>query len=60
LELHSDKTRLIENLGGSPLETGGSGGKKPETFTFLGFAHYVGSASATALSSFGGLQRKSG
>ena len=42
LELHPEKTRLIEfgRFAGSSRERRGEG--KPETFTFLGFTHYCG------------------
>lgn len=38
LELHPDKTRLIA-FGRRALEAADKGGKKPETFDFLGFTH---------------------
>jgi RNA-directed DNA polymerase len=42
LELHPDKTRLIE-FGRFPDRNRKQRGEgKPETFTFLGFAHYCG------------------
>jgi transposase len=42
LELHPDKTRLLE-FGRFAAETRcRRGEKKPETFTFLGFVHYCG------------------
>jgi hypothetical protein len=42
LELHAEKTRLIE-FGRFAVETRKRRGKgKPETFTFLGFTHYCG------------------
>jgi RNA-directed DNA polymerase len=42
LELHPDKTRLLE-FGRLAAETRRRRGeKKPETFTFLGFVHYCG------------------
>ncbi len=42
LELHADKTRLIEfgRFAAQNRKTRGEG--KPETFTFLGFTHYCG------------------
>jgi RNA-directed DNA polymerase len=42
LELHPEKTRLIEfgRFAGNSRERRGEG--KPETFTFLGFTHYCG------------------
>ena len=42
LELHADKTRLIEfgRFAVQNRERRGEG--KPETFTFLGFTHYCG------------------
>src|SRR5438876_3240093 len=42
LELHADKTRLIE-FGRNAARSRKQRGKgKPETFTFLGFTHYCG------------------
>lgn len=38
LQLHPDKTRLIA-FGRRALEAADKGGKKPETFDFLGFTH---------------------
>lgn len=45
LEIHPDKTRLIEfgRLAAANRERRGEG--KPETFTFLGFTHYSGTNS---------------
>ena len=60
LELHPDKTRLIEfgRVSRAKPETGGQG--KPETFTFLGFTHYCGEELERAIFRFGGKRRGSG
>jgi group II intron reverse transcriptase/maturase len=42
LELHADKTRLIEFGRFAAQNRKRRGGGKPETFTFLGFTHYCG------------------
>jgi len=42
LELHPDKTRLIEFGRFAARDRKGRGEGKPETFTFLGFTHYCG------------------
>ena len=42
LELHPDKTRLIEFGRFAPRDRKQRGDGKPETFTFLGFTHYCG------------------
>jgi RNA-directed DNA polymerase len=42
LELHADKTRLIEFGRFAALNREKRGEGKPETFTFLGFTHYCG------------------
>ena len=42
LELHPDKTRLIEFGRYAARDRKQRGGGKPETFTFLGFTHYCG------------------
>ena len=42
LELHSEKTRLIEFGRYAALNRKQHGKEKPETFTFLGFTHYCG------------------
>jgi RNA-directed DNA polymerase len=42
LELHSEKTRLIEFGRFAAQDREGCGEGKPETFTFLGFTHYCG------------------
>jgi RNA-directed DNA polymerase len=42
LELHADKTRLIEFGRFAALNRKQRGQGKPETFTFLGFTHYCG------------------
>jgi hypothetical protein len=42
LELHADKTRLIEFGRFATRDRKQRGQGKPETFTFLGFTHYCG------------------
>jgi hypothetical protein len=42
LELHADKTRLIEFGRCAARDRKQRGERKPETFTFLGFTHYCG------------------
>jgi len=42
LELHPDKTRLIEFGRFAARNRKQRGEGKPETFTFLGFTHYCG------------------
>src|SRR5437762_8923252 len=42
LELHADKTRLIEFGRNAARNRKQRGERKPETFTFLGFTHYCG------------------
>ena len=42
LELHSDKTRLIEFGKRSSEQRARRGDGRPETFNFLGFSHYCG------------------
>jgi RNA-directed DNA polymerase len=42
LELHADKTRLIEFGRNAARDRKQRGEGKPETFTFLGFTHYCG------------------
>jgi hypothetical protein len=42
LELHPDKTRLIEFGRFATRDRKLRGERKPETFTFLGFTHYFG------------------
>src|ERR1700688_1804174 len=42
LELHADKTRLIEFGQSAEQNRKRRGEAKPETFTFLGFTHYCG------------------
>ena len=60
LELHADKTRLIE-FGRFAAENRKQRGEgKPETFTFLGFTHFCGQRTAPELSPSGGLRRRSG
>lgn len=42
LELHGEKTRLIEFGRFAPEQRARRGEGKPETFNFLGFTHYIG------------------
>ncbi len=42
LELHSDKTRLLEFGRYAAIDRERRGARKPETFDFLGFTHYCG------------------
>src|SRR5271170_1038028 len=42
LELHPDKTRLIEFGRNAARDRAARGDGKPETFDFLGFSHYCG------------------
>ena len=42
LQLHEDKTRLIEFGRFAALARRKRGGRRPETFAFLGFTHYCG------------------
>jgi hypothetical protein len=58
LELHPEKTRLIEfgRFAAQDREKRGEG--KPETFTFLGLRITAGSAGATGRSSSGGKRRR--
>jgi group II intron reverse transcriptase/maturase len=44
LELHSDKTRLLEFGRFAAVDRRMRGEKKPETFTFLGFTHQCGTS----------------
>jgi len=60
LELHADKTRLIEFGRFAARDRKYRGEGKPETFTFLGFTHFCGQLNSAELSSFGGLRRRSG
>src|SRR6202048_3018930 len=48
LELHPDKTRLIEFGRFAARDRPQRGEGKPETFTFLGFTHYCGQRHKTA------------
>jgi RNA-directed DNA polymerase len=48
LELHPDKTRLIEFGRFAARDRQQRGEGKPETFTFLGFTHYCGQRHKTA------------
>jgi len=60
LELHAEKTRLIE-FGRFAAENRKQRGEgKPETFTFLGFTHFVGGPLTPELSPSGGLRPRSG
>jgi RNA-directed DNA polymerase len=47
LELHPDKTRLIEFGRFAARDRKQRGEGKPETFTFLGFTHYCGQRQKT-------------
>src|SRR5450755_2936084 len=60
LELHPEKTRLIEfgRFAAPSREKRGEG--KPETFTFLGFTHYCGKRGRMERSSYGARRRRSG
>ena len=60
LELHPDKTRLIEFGRFAVRNRKQRGEGKPETFTFLGFTHYCGQLTSTEPSSSGGSRRRSG
>jgi len=44
LELHPEKTRLLEFGRFAAVDRGRRGEKKPETFTFLGFVHQCGTS----------------
>src|SRR6266536_4731700 len=59
LELHPDKTRLIEfgRFAVRNLKQRGQG--KPETFTFLGFTHFVETSRAAEPLTSGALRRRS-
>src|SRR3989442_383630 len=59
LELHPDKTRLIEFGRFAARDRKQRGEGKPETFTFLGFTHSVGSATTAEPSPYGGSLRRS-
>ncbi len=59
LELHPDKTRLIEFGRFAARDRKQRGEGKPETFTFLGFTTTVGDATRAEPSPYGGLLRKS-
>jgi RNA-directed DNA polymerase len=48
LELHADKTRLIEFGRFAARDRKRHGEGKPETFTFLGFTHFCGQLSTGA------------
>jgi len=59
LELHPDKTRLIEFGRFAARDRKERGEGKPETFTFLGFTHYCGQRHKSEPSPYGGSLRKS-
>ena len=52
LELHPDKTRLIEFGWFAARDRKARGEGKPETFTFLGFTHYCGQRHKVSLDGF--------
>ena len=58
LELHPDKTRLIEFGRYAARERKRRGEGKPETFTFLGFTHYLGNVTRSRPLLSGGQLRK--
>ena len=60
LELHAEKTRLIEFGRFAARDRKQRGEGKPETFTFLGFTHYCGKRRTMVPSSSGGKRRRSG
>jgi hypothetical protein len=47
LELHSEKTRLIEFGRYAAKRRNERGGRRPETFNFLGFTHFCGTKQGT-------------
>jgi RNA-directed DNA polymerase len=59
LELHPDKTRLIEFGRFAARNRKQRGEGKPETFTFLGFTHYCGQRHKSGPSPYGESPRKS-
>jgi RNA-directed DNA polymerase len=59
LELHPDKTRLIEFGRFAARDRKARGEGKPETFTFLGFTHYCGQRQRAEPSPYGGSLRRS-
>ena len=58
LELHPDKTRLIEFGRYAARDRKQRGEGKPETFTFLGFTHYCGQRHKTGTFAVGRLTAK--
>jgi len=59
LELHPDKTRLIEFGRFAVRNRKQRGQGKPETFTFLGFTHFCGTSRAAEPLTSGALRRRS-
>jgi RNA-directed DNA polymerase len=57
LELHPEKTRLIEFGRFAQSNRAARGEGKPESFTFLWFTHYCGINSAGYFTIFGGFGR---
>ena len=49
LDLHPDKTRLIEFGRFAMVDRRARGERRPETFDFLGFTHYAGRRGTAAL-----------
>jgi hypothetical protein len=49
LELHPEKTRLIEFGRFAARDRARRGDRKPETFTFLGFTHICGKRRTTGM-----------
>jgi RNA-directed DNA polymerase len=58
LELHPDKTRLIEFGRYAARDRKQRGGGKPETFNFLGFTHYCGQRHKTKTFTVGRITAK--
>jgi nucleoid DNA-binding protein len=59
LELHPDKTRLIEFGRFAARDRKLRGERKPETFTFLGFTHYCGQRHKSGTFTVGRITAKS-
>ena len=60
LELHPDKTRLIEFGRFAVRDRKRRGEGKPETFTFLGFTHFCGHLTSRGAFNVCALRRRSG
>ena len=60
LELHPEKTRLIEFGRFAALNRAQRGESKPETFTFLGFTHYCGKRRKDGAYACGARRRRNG